>query len=371
MEPVIECKELVKVYTMGREKVSALRGIDLKIYEGEFVALLGKSGSGKSTLLNMLAGLEKPTSGQVILKGNHLENLNETKITNIRKKSVGFIFQSYNLLSHHTALENVSLPLVFNNLSKGKRKKVATDMLAAVGLGDRLFHRPSQMSGGQQQRVSIARAFVNSPEIVFADEPTGNLDTKTTEEVMSLMLELIKKNNQTFVMVTHDPETAEVADKIIYMRDGIIESVIDNKQHRLDLTAHPELAMSHSIVQEVQKQETDSSSGQGQVGQPQITVKQRIEQIEADIRTREEEKNQLEQASEQGIKRPLEQGLDQEKESLEMARNNSRTEEFEPESNDFEPESNAAAAAKEAQSSDKLKSSSGNRLQKTYYRVEK
>lgn len=225
-EIVIECKNLWKVYTMGKEKVEALRGIDLTIHKGEFVALLGKSGSGKSTLLNMFAGLEKPTKGEIILKGKHLERLNETKITNIRKKSVGFIFQSYNLLQSHTALENVTLPLVFNNMGVKKRNEQAKEMLEAVGLKDRLNHRPNQMSGGQQQRVSIARAFVNEPEIVFADEPTGNLDTKTTNEVMDLMLGFIKKNNQTFIMVTHDPETAEFADRVIHMSDGTIEKIV-------------------------------------------------------------------------------------------------------------------------------------------------
>lgn len=211
---------------MGKEEVHALRGIDLEIVEGEFLALLGKSGSGKSTLLNMMAGLEKPTSGQIILKGNHLETLNEAKVTNIRKRHVGFIFQSYNLLPTHTALENVMLPLVFNNLPKKERTSRAEAMLEAVGLGDRLHHRPNQMSGGQQQRVSIARAFVNNPEIIFADEPTGNLDSKTTDEVMNLMQEMIKKYNQTVVMVTHDPETSDIAHTVVHMKDGLIDRII-------------------------------------------------------------------------------------------------------------------------------------------------
>jgi len=230
LESVILCKNLRKTYTMGSESVEALRGIDLEIREGEFIALLGKSGSGKSTLLNMLAGLEKPTEGQVILKGNHLEKMNETRVTNIRKKHVGFIFQSYNLLGTHTAMENVSLPLVFNDMGKRKREAQAKDMLEAVGLGDRLHHRPNQMSGGQQQRVSIARAFVNKPQIIFADEPTGNLDTKTTNEVMDLVLKLIKTNNQTFIMVTHDQDTAEFADKVIHMKDGKIDYIVKNSE---------------------------------------------------------------------------------------------------------------------------------------------
>lgn len=223
---IIECRNLRKVYRMGKEEVHALRGIDLKIAQGEFLALLGKSGSGKSTLLNMMAGLEKPSGGEIILKDNHLEKMNETKVTNIRKRHVGFIFQSYNLLPTHTALENVTLPLVFNNMPKKERIERAEAMLAAVGLGDRLHHRPNQMSGGQQQRVSIARAFVNNPEIIFADEPTGNLDSKTTDEVMNLMQEMINKHKQTVVMVTHDPETSDIAHTVVHMKDGLIDRII-------------------------------------------------------------------------------------------------------------------------------------------------
>lgn len=226
MDYMIECIDLKKEYRMGQEVVHALRGIDLKVKAGEFVALLGKSGSGKSTLLNMMAGLEKPSYGKVILKGNHLETLNESKVTNIRKQHVGFIFQSYNLLQHHTALENVMLPLVFNNVSMKQRTEQAKNILDLVGLGDRFNHRPNQMSGGQQQRVSIARAFVNNPEIIFADEPTGNLDTKTTDEIMALMDNMAKKYSQTVVMVTHDPETSEIAHKVVHMKDGLIDRVI-------------------------------------------------------------------------------------------------------------------------------------------------
>jgi len=214
---------------MGKEHVDALRGINLEVKKGEFIALLGKSGSGKSTLLNMLAGLEPPTEGIVVVKEHHLEKLNETQITNIRKKHVGFIFQSYNLLPTHTALENVMLPLVFNNMKKKERLEKAESILEKVGLSDRMNHKPNQMSGGQQQRVSIARAFVNDPEIIFADEPTGNLDTKTTEEVLSIMSEMIDQHKQTFIMVTHDEETSENADKIVHMKDGLIDLVWDNK----------------------------------------------------------------------------------------------------------------------------------------------
>lgn len=215
---------------MGKEHVDALRGINLEVKKGEFITLLGKSGSGKSTLLNMLAGLEPPSEGIVMIKDHHLEKLNETAITKIRKKHVGFIFQSYNLLPTHTALENVMLPLVFNNIKNKERIEKATYILEAVGLGDRMDHKPNQMSGGQQQRVSIARAFVNNPEIVFADEPTGNLDSRTSEEVMAIMSSMIKLHKQTFVMVTHDKDTSENADRIVHMKDGLIDRIWDNNK---------------------------------------------------------------------------------------------------------------------------------------------
>lgn len=227
---IIKCINVKKTYIMGKEKVEALRGINLEIKKGEFVALLGKSGSGKSTLLNMLAGLERPSEGEIYLNQEPIHSLNETKITNIRKKHVGFIFQSYNLLPTRSAIENVCLPLTFNRFNERERLRRGKEMLISVGLGDRLYHKPNQMSGGQQQRVSIARAFINNPEIVFADEPTGNLDTKTTEEVMQIMLGMLQKHNQTFVMVTHDEELSYYADRIFYMKDGLVEKVVDNKK---------------------------------------------------------------------------------------------------------------------------------------------
>lgn len=230
MDTIISCKDLKKTYFMGKEHVDALKGINLEVKKGEFITLLGKSGSGKSTLLNMLAGLEPPTAGHVTIKDYHLEKMNETQITKVRKKHVGFIFQSYNLLPTHTALENVMLPLVFNNMKSKERIAKATQILEAVGLADRLDHKPNQMSGGQQQRVSIARAFVNNPEIVFADEPTGNLDTNTSEEVMEIMTSMIKLHHQTFVMVTHDEETSENADRIVHMKDGLIDRIWDNNK---------------------------------------------------------------------------------------------------------------------------------------------
>ncbi|QUI24439.1 ABC transporter ATP-binding protein [Vallitalea pronyensis] len=229
MSTIIKIKDLRKVYRMGNERVVALDNISLDINKGECCCILGTSGSGKSTLLNMIAGLEKPTKGLINVKGNRIDKMNEKKVTKFRQKHVGFVFQSYNLLPNLTALENVAMPLIFTGMPKKKREKEAKRMLSAVGLGDRLRHKPSQMSGGQQQRVSIARAFVGTPEIVFADEPTGNLDTKTTMEVMKLITTIAKDNNQTLIIVTHDVETSVYANRVIHVRDGLIESIEMNE----------------------------------------------------------------------------------------------------------------------------------------------
>lgn len=225
MSNIIEIKNLRKVYRMGTERVVALDNISLNIKKGECCCILGTSGSGKSTLLNMIAGLEKPSKGQIKIKGNRIEKMNEKQVTKFRQKNVGFVFQSYNLLPNLTALENVAMPMIFGGMPKKKREQEAKRMLTAVGLGDRLHHKPSQMSGGQQQRVSIARAFVGTPEIVFADEPTGNLDTKTTMEVMELITNIATNNNQTLIIVTHDVETSVYANRVIHVRDGLIESI--------------------------------------------------------------------------------------------------------------------------------------------------
>lgn len=229
MSDLIEINNLRKIYRMGSERVVALDNISLNIKKGECCCILGTSGSGKSTLLNMIAGLEKPTKGQIKIKGQRIEKMNEKQVTKFRQKYVGFVFQSYNLLPNLTALENVAMPMIFGGISKRKREKEAKKMLEAVGLGERLHHRPSQMSGGQQQRVSIARAFVGSPELVFADEPTGNLDTKTTMEVMELITKIAKDNNQTLIIVTHDVETSIYANRIIHVRDGLVESIEDKE----------------------------------------------------------------------------------------------------------------------------------------------
>ncbi|WP_276906129.1 ABC transporter ATP-binding protein [Peptoniphilus duerdenii] len=225
---LIEIRDLKKIYKMGTEKVVALGGINLDIYEGEILCLLGTSGSGKSTLLNMVAGLDKPTSGTISIGGIHIEKLSESQVTKFRRLNVGFIFQSYNLIKNLSAMDNVSLGLIFKGVPKKKRDELAKDILEKVGLGERLHHRPNEMSGGQQQRVSIARAFVDAPKIIFADEPTGNLDTNTSFEVMNLMCEMARKNNQTLIIVTHDVETSIYADRIVDMRDGMITSIEEN-----------------------------------------------------------------------------------------------------------------------------------------------
>lgn len=214
---------------MGDEKIVALNNINLTIRDGEFVCLLGTSGSGKSTLLNMMAGLEKPTKGEIIIKNHHLEKMSEKDVTKFRQLNIGFVFQSYNLIPTLSALENVSLGLTFKGVPKAKRDKMATDMLKNVGLEKRLHHKPSEMSGGQQQRVSIARAFVGKPRIVFADEPTGNLDTKTTFEVMDLITGMAKEWNQTLIIVTHDTEISVYAHRVVSIRDGNIEKITINE----------------------------------------------------------------------------------------------------------------------------------------------
>lgn len=230
MPPIIETRQLRKVYRLGKEKVVALGNINISIEKGDVCCVLGTSGSGKSTLLNMLAGLEKPTHGQIIIGGIDITKLNERRMTKFRQNYVGFVFQSYNLMNDITATDNVAMPLTYRGVSPGKRKKMARQMLHLVGLGDRYKHKPNQMSGGQQQRVGIARAFVSQPKIVFADEPTGNLDTKTTDTVMRLMVKLAKSIGQTLIIVTHDNEISEYCDRIITLVDGEIVSDISNRK---------------------------------------------------------------------------------------------------------------------------------------------
>lgn len=229
MEELIRLTNLRKVYRMGDEKIIALNDINLSIQKEEFICLLGTSGSGKSTLLNMMAGLEKPTKGEIIIYDQKLHQMNEKNVTKFRQKYVGFVFQSYNLISTLSAIENVSLGLTFQGVPKAKRDKMAKDMLDSVGLGTRLHHKPSEMSGGQQQRVSIARAFVNKPKIVFADEPTGNLDTRTTMEIMDLITGMAYEYKQTLIIVTHDTEISGYVNRVVYLRDGNIEGITENE----------------------------------------------------------------------------------------------------------------------------------------------
>lgn len=224
MEDIITVKRLVKIYRLGNERVIALSDLNFSIKEGEICCIFGTSGSGKSTLLNMLAGLEKPTGGEIIEIGHHIEKMSERRITLFRQKNIGFVFQAYNLLTGLSAMENVAMPLVYRGMSKRRREKLSKAMLDMVGLASRYKHKPSQMSGGQQQRVGIARAFVAKPRIVFADEPTGNLDTKTTVEVMRLMVKLCHEHGLTLILVSHDREIADYADRIITLIDGKITS---------------------------------------------------------------------------------------------------------------------------------------------------
>ena len=229
-EDIIKLRNLKKIYRMGDEKIAAVNNITLNFERGTVTCLLGKSGSGKSTLLNLISGLEKPTKGEIIIRNLHVERMDETQLAKFRQQHIGFVFQSYNLLGNLTALENVTLPLIFKRVGVKERKERAMEMLRAVGLEERANHKPSQLSGGQQQRVSIARAFVNNPEIVFADEPTGNLDTKTTYQMMDLMMNLSGKNKQTLIIVTHDMEISAYAQRIVHLSDGKIERIEYNKE---------------------------------------------------------------------------------------------------------------------------------------------
>ncbi len=226
---VITVKDLYKVYRIGDNKVRALNGVSFTINKGEFCAIVGTSGSGKSTLLNMLAGLEKPTKGEIVIAGEHIENKTESQLVKFRRKHIGFIFQSYNLMGTMNAVENVALPLVFQGVPKKERMKRARKMVHLVGLDKHWKHKPNQMSGGQQQRVGVARALVVEPNIIFADEPTGNLDSNTSEEIMALMRKVVEEKQQTLIMVTHDNQLAEYADKIIRIKDGKIIELIDKK----------------------------------------------------------------------------------------------------------------------------------------------
>ena len=238
MAPIIHTVNLRKVYAVGKERVVALNDVSISIEKGEFCCIVGQSGSGKSTLLNQLAGLEKPTRGKVFIGSHEISAMTEDELAKFRQAHLGFIFQSYNLLPTMTAAENVALPLMFKGIDPDVRLLEAKKMLCRVGLKDRMDHFPNQMSGGQQQRVGIARAFVTRPEVVFADEPTGNLDTRTTKEVMHMIRGFAKRFHQTIVLVSHDPEMTEYADRIVTLIDGRIVSNVEN-QVKAEIDAAP------------------------------------------------------------------------------------------------------------------------------------
>lgn len=232
-KPLIVVRGLCRGYAMGNERVIALRSIDLTFYEGEICSIFGASGSGKSTLLNLLAGMEKPNRGQIVIDGTDITKLSEDEMAEFRQRNIGFVFQSYNLLPMLTAEENVAMPLMFLGMDRAKRLRAADVVLREVGLAERLRHYPSQMSGGQQQRTGIARAFVARPKIVFADEPTGNLDSKTTVEIMNMMVRFARQFGETLILVTHNPELVEFTDRIITLKDGeIIEDSYTNQEEK-------------------------------------------------------------------------------------------------------------------------------------------
>lgn len=227
-KPIIEIKGITRDFPLGEEIIHVLKGINLTINKGEYVALMGPSGSGKSTLMNLLGCLDTPTSGTYVLNGKHVSEMQDDELAEIRNKEIGFVFQTFNLMPRTTALDNVALPMVYAGKSKAERTDRATEVLTQVGLDDRMDHKPSQLSGGQRQRVAVARALVNRPAIILADEPTGNLDSKTSLEIMNLFDE-IHANGNTVILVTHEEDIAAHAHRIIRLRDGMIETDVKNK----------------------------------------------------------------------------------------------------------------------------------------------
>ena len=230
VEPIISVRNLVKIYKTKKVRFKALGGVNLDIYPGEFVAVVGTSGSGKSTLLNLIAGLEKPTAGKIFVKEKPIHKMKEDDLVEFRLNHIGFIFQSFNLMDTLTTIENAAFPLMLRGILPQKRNKEAEELLSRLGLSGHLAHDPDELSGGQQQRVSIARAIITKPEILFADEPTGNLDSETAEQIMGILQDIVKKNGTTLLMVTHDMEKARYADRIVHIADGeIVEIEEKNK----------------------------------------------------------------------------------------------------------------------------------------------
>lgn len=226
-EPLIKITNISRIYKLGSETIYALRSISMQVFKNEYVALMGPSGSGKSTLMNILGCLDTPSGGEFILNSKSVANMSDNELAEVRNKEIGFVFQTFNLLPRSTALENVVLPLIYAGYSKAERDKRGKEVLEQVGLGDRMLHKPNELSGGQRQRVAVARALVNAPSIILADEPTGNLDTKTSLEIMGLLEEIHSKGN-TIIVVTHEEDIAQHAHRIIRLRDGLVESDTKN-----------------------------------------------------------------------------------------------------------------------------------------------
>ncbi|WP_298064914.1 ABC transporter ATP-binding protein [uncultured Rikenella sp.] len=220
---IISIENIRKTYEVGTQQVHALAGVNLKIWRNDYVAIMGPSGSGKSTLMNILGCLDSPTAGRYVLNGTDVSNMDEDELAEVRNKEIGFVFQTFNLLPRYTALENVAVPLIYAGVAKSKRLRRAHEALQSVGLGDRMEHKPNEMSGGQRQRVAVARALINDPSIILADEPTGNLDTKTSIDIMHLF-ERIYRSGNTVIVVTHEEDIAQYARRIVRLRDGVIES---------------------------------------------------------------------------------------------------------------------------------------------------
>ena len=230
--PVIQLQDVRKEYVVGDSHIHALDGVSLTVSPGEFVCISGRSGSGKSTMLNMLAGLEKPTSGEIVILDKHIENMSESARIRFRRQYIGFVFQSYNLMPQYTAVENVELPLMLRGIGKRERRKQALAVMEQVGIVSHAEHKPSELSGGQQQRVGIARALITKPPIIFADELTGNLDTKTSAEIMDLLTGLFRESGTTFMLVSHDPDMSQYTDRTIHLLDGKIISEETNQSVR-------------------------------------------------------------------------------------------------------------------------------------------
>jgi putative ABC transport system ATP-binding protein len=228
-QPLIELKDVTKIYRMGDVELAALRGVSLEIAQGEFTAVMGASGSGKSTLMNLLGCLDRPTAGSYLLEGQDISALSNDELAHLRNQTLGFVFQNFNLLARTSALENVELPLLYSGVAAAERRTRARESLERVGLGDRLDHHPNQMSGGQQQRVAIARALVNRPRVILADEPTGNLDSRTSVDVMALF-QALGRTGITVLLVTHEPDIATYATRVLVMRDGLVRSDVKQEQ---------------------------------------------------------------------------------------------------------------------------------------------